>query len=634
MNKLRKLFMWGLLAVATHAMGVNITVNPIEIEAGGTANLVINMQNTETDLTAYQMSLYLPNGISVQKKANGKYAFTANADRHDGAFTVTVKDAADGSILITCFSADKDVLTGTSGELIRLPLDVASTVTSSLQGSIKNMEFTNVSAQATKPANITFAMTMSGTTPPVGGNDDLTVSVPDMSVAPGGTADLVINMNTTATDLTAYQMSLYLPNGVTVQKKSNGKYDFTASADRHDGAFTVTVKDAADGSVLIACFSADKDVITGNSGELIRLPLDVASTVTSSLQGSIKNMEFTNVSAQATKPANITFTITPTTKDAQTLSLSAIPEMTEGDAAYTLPQQTAQGLTLTWSVADATIASINGNMLTPLKAGTTTITATQAGNATYQAFSKTFTLTVNEKPAVPTVDVTDISLMENVIYIDRVEARAGETVVLSIKMKNSFIAEGFGFDLVLPDGITVALDEYGDPLAELSTVRTNASITNHFDADFKLDGSLNIQAYSSKGRTISDNDGEVALITIKLSESMTAGEYPIVLKNIAITDENSVTVTVDEVTSALEIPAYIIGDANNDGNINVGDLTAISHYILERPDASFLFQAADANQDGKVNVGDLTAVSHLILWGSIVRPQTADSRYSNVLDPQ
>ena len=207
-------------------------------------------------------------------------------------------------------------------------------------------------------------------------------------------------------------------------------------------------------------------------------------------------------------------------------------------------------------------------------------------------------------------------------------------------MKNSFIAEGFGFDLVLPDGITVALDEYGFPMAELSTERTNSRITNHFDVDFKLDGSLNVQAYSTRGLPIEGHDGEVALITINLSEDLTAGEYPIILKNIAITDENSATVTIEQVTSVLEVPAYIIGDANNDGKVNVGDLTAISHYILERPDASFLFPAADANQDGNVNVGDLTAVSHIILWGSIVRPQQGAPvkavlpKSSLLLDPQ
>lgn len=215
---------------------------------------------------------------------------------------------------------------------------------------------------------------------------------------------------------------------------------------------------------------------------------------------------------------------------------------------------------------------------------------------------------------------TDISQLANTIYIERVEAAPGGQLTLSVKMKNAVAAESFGFDLYLPDGVTVATDEDGFPLASLSTVRTTANKTNHFNADFKQDGALNIQAYSSRGYTISGNDGEVALITINITGTVEAGEYPIIIRNIAIADENSVTYRVDYVKSTLAISAYTLGDANSDGFIDVGDLTAISHYILERPDASFNANAADANTDNNIDVGDLTAVSHLILWGSVQRP--------------
>ena len=158
--KIKSLLILMLLMLVSHVMGINVTVNPIEIEAGEKAQLVINLNNTETNLTAYQMFLYLPDGVTVQKKTNGKYAYTINNDRHDGAFTVSVKDAEGGSVLITCFSVDKDVITGTSGELIRLPLEVASTVTTSLQGCLKNIEFTDVNANAYKLSDVTFNMTL------------------------------------------------------------------------------------------------------------------------------------------------------------------------------------------------------------------------------------------------------------------------------------------------------------------------------------------------------------------------------------------------------------------------------------------------------------------------------------------
>ena len=167
MNKIKYLLTWMLLLTASHVMGINVSVDPIEIEAGKTAQLVINLSNTETNLTAYQMFLYLPDGVTVQKKTNGKYTYTINNNRHDGAFTISVKDAEGGSVLITYFSADKDVITGTSGELIRLPLEVASTVTASLQGSLKNIEFSDVNAKAYKPADVTFNLTLKKSVEPV-----------------------------------------------------------------------------------------------------------------------------------------------------------------------------------------------------------------------------------------------------------------------------------------------------------------------------------------------------------------------------------------------------------------------------------------------------------------------------------
>ena len=148
---------------------------------------------------------------------------------------------------------------------------------------------------------------------------------------------------------------------------------------------------------------------------------------------------------------------------------------------------------------------------------------------------------------------TDISGIDNVVYIEPCTAVAGSEFTLSVKMKNTVEAEAFGFDLVLPSGITVALDEYNDPKAELSTERTNLNNTNHFDAGFKLDGTLNIQAYSSKGRAISGNDGEVALITLKIAAEMQPGTYPLQLKEIAISDVNSVTYTEALVESSIEI---------------------------------------------------------------------------------
>ena len=86
----------------------------------------------------------------------------------------------------------------------------------------------------------------------------------------------------------------------------------------------------------------------------------------------------------------------PVEKEQQTLSLTEIPAMTYGDADYSLPAKTDQGLALTWTSSNTNVAAISNNKISIKKVGTVTITAKQAGNSTYEAFTQTFSLTIGK----------------------------------------------------------------------------------------------------------------------------------------------------------------------------------------------------------------------------------------------
>lgn len=47
------------------------------------------------------------------------------------------------------------------------------------------------------------------------------------------------------------------------------------------------------------------------------------------------------------------------------------------------------------------------------------------------------------------------------------------------------------------------------------------------------------------------------------------------------------------------------GDANNDGNVNEKDISAIANYIITGSTKGFNFDNADLNYDGKVNAADI-----------------------------
>ena len=89
-----------------------------------------------------------------------------------------------------------------------------------------------------------------------------------------------------------------------------------------------------------------------------------------------------------------TETITVTTLPQTVPSLASALTLNTTETPYTLPATTAQGLTLTYSVTSGP-ASISGDTLNLTgAAGTVVLKATQAGNATYSAYSSTETITV------------------------------------------------------------------------------------------------------------------------------------------------------------------------------------------------------------------------------------------------
>jgi hypothetical protein len=77
--------------------------------------------------------------------------------------------------------------------------------------------------------------------------------------------------------------------------------------------------------------------------------------------------------------------------------LSTTATKTYGDAAFTLPTSTNKSKTITYTSSNTAVATVSGNTVTIKGAGTTDITATQAGDTYYYAApTVTQTLTVNK----------------------------------------------------------------------------------------------------------------------------------------------------------------------------------------------------------------------------------------------
>ena len=621
MYKLRTLLTWGLLAVAAHVMGVNVvsvTVDPIEITPGESANLVINMANTETDLTAYQLSVYLPDGVTIQKKSNGKYAYTANADRHDGAFTITVKDAADGSVLIACFSADKDVLTGTNGELISLPLDVASTVTTSLQGSIKNMEFTNTSSQATKPAGITFNITLA-TTPSV---DVTETSYTVNEIAGGQTLHTTQGTANVGDEVMVPYHAYNVVDGVLYNRAQTSKqFRYPLTIDEEDKVVNleytqtetenvVFLKEAEDIEGMAACIPVDEGV--GNNAE-------VRSSNAASAYPADGNVEFVTLPAGIYQLTAVMYNSFRTDGDmAGTYSdwnflANGEPIATLTNSVSNYDEKTSEPFTLT---EETTLAIQKRQEDGRGRLGLDLIYIVKTGDW--------------QPDTTPAVEVSDISQMDNAIYIEPFTARAGDGVQIEVKLKNSQDIAAYSFDLVLPEGVTLEKNVKGKFVYTLDEDRHD----DHSGTINEKDGNVySVAVLSVSGGEMYGNDGTVITLSMALDESMEEGMYPIVINNARYSLPDGQLVEAGSTTTALTIENVIVGDVNDNGSVDIGDAVCIINHIVGKTNAVFVERAADVNGNGTYGeIGDAVSVVNIIVGKTTV--QSARELRSNMLDPQ
>jgi hypothetical protein len=175
---------------------------------------------------------------------------------------------------------------------------------------------------------------------------------------------------------------------------------------------------------------------------------------------------------------------------------------------------------------------------------------------------------------------TDITSMENVIYIAPFSASAGSQVNVSICMKNTVAIRGFQFDLNLPDGVTVVTNDKGRIVSSLTAARLEEGDEHTLTVGTQDDGAIRFLCGSQYDETFVGNDGEIATVTVTIAADLAEGDYSIQLKNIKLTETDisrfyetellESTITIEESDgrihfdeNATSMPTYTAGEKGN-----------------------------------------------------------------------
>jgi subtilisin family serine protease len=150
-----------------------------------------------------------------------------------------------------------------------------------------------------------------------------------------------------------------------------------------DSSFSLT--GFASSGLPLSYFSSNTSVATV-SGSVVTIVGVGSTTITASQTG--------NSSYNAATSASQTLTVN---KAAQTITFGALSSKTYGDSSFSITGSASSGLPLSYFSSNTSVATVSGSVVTIVGVGSTTITASQSGNSSFNsATSVSQTLTVNK----------------------------------------------------------------------------------------------------------------------------------------------------------------------------------------------------------------------------------------------
>lgn len=215
------------------------------------------------------------------------------------------------------------------------------------------------------------------------------------------------------------------------------------------------------------------------------------------------------------------------------------------------------------------------------------------------------------------------------LSVEPLSLSPGETGQLVINLtqdEDEFCA--FQFDISLPEGVEVVsvTDEESNTSNKwtLNTNRihyTNGADTPHEIKSYNKSGAIRFMVFSLSGTKVrfSGTSGAIMYINVKAADDLTLGEQNVTVKNAQLTLTNDLTRTfVQEdftytFTGKEKEEDYLLGDVNNDGEVDVFDIMDVQSYIEGNEPEVFIFKAADTDEDEDITIFDLMDIIDIVL---------------------
>ena len=191
------------------------------------------------------------------------------------------------------------------------------------------------------------------------------------------------------------------------------------------------------------------------------------------------------------------------------------------------------------------------------------------------------------------------------LAIEKAKIKAGGKKQVAISLKNpNKQYEAFQFDLVLPEGVSIAKNGNSFVASLNGDRKEDHSLT----VKLQEDKSYRLMSYSMNDMAYKGTDGVLVFVTLETNASLSLGDKDIFIKSQVFTDITGEVLKWDDISSKIEIVKFYLGDANGDGDVTEADVEAVAKHIMGQTPTGFDEDAADVNGDKVVNVADIVEI--------------------------
>ena len=162
----------------------------------------------------------------------------------------------------------------------------------------------------------------------------------------------------------------------------------------------------------------------------------------------------------------------------QTISFDVLTARTFGDPSFELAAESTSGLEITYSSSNLDVATVSGSSVTIIAAGTTTITASQEGNASFNpAVSIEQQLVVNKADQTITIDPISSKLTTDAAFM--ASASVGSGLPLTFEVSGPATISGMEITLTGEAGtVTLSVSQAGNENYNAAQAQVSFDVTS------------------------------------------------------------------------------------------------------------------------------------------------------------